>query len=256
MTKITKDIKQYSKLLLSVGQQGRGLSQKQSLTPLTCGKLIKQLMDEEDEDKSSIAKRLDLGRQKEGTNIYKKRDLTQLNNFLALLDISIKSHYMSGWGWEGHPAIPFTTVAKLSSLTHDEQDKILQAAYSDEKKKMILSKDVDKIKKWRSENPDLSIDECITKVLKLKVVPVTHIVVCEIYEKLKNFIKINSDHKEKLLEILKSNISGEFYELETTDILVSISMDEQAYKIFHEQQYKKGVHFTAFLNTFLEDKID
>ena len=73
---------------------------------------------------------------------------------------------------------------------------------------------------------------------------------------LKNFIKSNPSHKEKLIEILKANINGEFYEIDTTDILVSISMDEEAYKTFHEQQYKKGVHFTEFLNTFLEDKLD
>ena len=50
-------------------------------------------------------------------------------------------------------------------------------------------------------------------------------------------------------------MNGNFYDIDTTDILITISMDKEAYKIFHEQQFKKGVHFTAFLNTFLEDKI-
>jgi len=50
-------------------------------------------------------------------------------------------------------------------------------------------------------------------------------------------------------------MDGKFYEIDTTDILITISMDEVAFKIFHIQQNKKGVHFTEFLNTFLEDKI-
>jgi len=255
---LTKNIKLYAKLLLSVGQQGRGVSQRQPLQPVDCGELIKRLMDEENEDKSKVVKRLDLGRPKEGTNMYKKRDQTQLNKFLSLLDISQKSKDFAGWGWEPFPKIPFSSVLELKSLSHEEQDIVLQSVYKgDEQKKGLFKNDMKKIAKFRRENEDLTIQDCVEKVFKLKpVTVVTHVVVCETYAKLKNFIKTNSDHKEKLLDILKSNIPGEFYEIDTSDILVSISMDEQAYKIFHEQQYKKDVHFTEFLNTFLEDKIE
>ena len=154
--------------------------------------------------------------------------------------------------------IPFTSVIELKALSHEEQDIVLQSVFKgDTEKKGLIGKEMKKIVKFRDENNDLSIQDCIEKVLKLKPVTViTHVVVCETYTKLKNFIKSNPNHKEKLLEILKLNISGEFYEIDTTDILVSISMDEQAYKIFHEQQYKKDVHFTEFLNTFLEDKLE
>jgi len=255
---LTKNIKLYAKLLLSVGQQGRGVSQRQPLQPVDCGELIKRLMDEENEDKAKIVERLDLGRPKEGTNMYKKRDQTQLNKFLSLLDISEKSKDFVGWGWEGYPKIPFSSALELKSLSHEEQDIVLQSVFKgDEQKKGLFKNDMKKIAKFRRENENLSIQDCVEKVFKLKPVTViTHVVVCETYAKLKNFIKTNSDHKEKLLEILKSNISGEFYEIDTTDILVSISMDEEAYKIFHEQQYKKDVHFTEFLNTFLEDKLE
>jgi len=258
LTPLTKNIKLYSKLLLSVGQQGRGVSQKQPLPPVECGQLIKQLMDEENEDKTKVTERLDLGRPKEGTSIYKKRDQTQLNKFLSLLDISEKSKDFAGWGWEGYPKIPFSSVLELKSLTHEEQDIVLQSVYKgDEQKKGLFKNDMKKIVKFRQDNVDLSIQDCIEKVFKLKPVTViTHVVVCETYAKLKNFIKSHTNHKEQLIQILKSNIKGEFYEIDTTDILISISMDADAYKIFHEQQYQKGVHFTEFLNTFLEDKID
>ncbi len=257
MTRLTKNIKLYSKLLISVGQQGRGVSKRQPLPPVECGQLIKQLMEEEKEDKYQIAERLDLGRPKEGTSIYKKRDTTQLNQFVKLLDISEKNRDYAGWGWEGYPKIPFSAVLEISSLSHDEQDIVLQSVYKNNKEKRdLFKKDLAKIAKFRKNNPKLTIQECIEKVFKLKPITiVTHIVVCETYAKLKNFIKSNIDHQEKLLNILHNNMDGKFYEIDTTDILITISMDEVAFKIFHVQQNKKGVHFTEFLNTFLEDKI-
>jgi len=242
--------------LISVGQQGRGLTQKQPLSPVECGKLIKQLMDEENENKYQIAERLDLGRPKDGTDIYKKRDLTQLNNFLTLLEVSEKSRDFAGWGWEGLPKIPFTTICELSTFTHDEQDKVLQAALKGDKKSEIIKKDVLKFKKWRLENPKLSIEEGIQKILKLKpVTTVTHVIVCEINEKLRNFIKSHDDYKERILQILRKKIQGEFHELESTDILLTLSMDEKAFKTFHEQQFNKGVSFTEFVNNLLEEEI-
>ena len=257
MTKLIKNSKLYSKLLISVGQQGRGLTQKQPLPPVECGELIQRLMIEGNENKYEVAERLDLGRSKDGTDIYKKRDLTQLNKFLTLLSVSEKSRDYAGWGWEGLPKIPFSTICEIASLNHEEQDKILQAALKGEKKSEILKKDIMKFKKWRNQNPHLSVEEGIKKILKLKPVTIiTHVIVCEIYERLKNFIKSDAQHKEKILEILQKKIQGKFYELETTDILLTISMDEKAYKIFHDQQFKKGVSFTEFVNSLLEDEID
>jgi hypothetical protein len=255
MTKLTKNIKLYSKLLLSVGQQGRGLKQKQPLQPDDCGEYIKRLMDEEDENKIQVSERLGLGRQKDTSSIYKKTDTTQVSNFLKLLDISKKSRKMSGWGWEGPPKIAFSVILKLRSFPLDEQDKILQAVKGD-KQKSFTQKDVQKIINWRKINPDLSIDECIEKVLNL-ILPseIRNIVVCEIHEKLKNFIKSNENYQEKILDILTSNLNGKFYDLDATDILISISMDDTAYKTFHEQQFTKDVSYSDFINSFLEEKI-
>ena len=84
----------------------------------------------------------------------------------------------------------------------------------------------------------------------------THIIVCEIHEKLGRFIKSHGDYSERLLNMLRTDMDGEFYSTATTDILITISMDETAYKTFHEQQYEKNVSFTRFLNGFLEDRIE
>ena len=254
--KLTKNPRQYAKLLLSVGKQGRNSVQKRPLTPVECAQFIHRLQEEENETLSQIAERLDLGRPEDKTSMYKKRDATQARLFLKLLDVSEKSRYFAGWGWEGYPKIPFSIMALMTSLKPDEQDKIIQSAYTDDKKRTIIKDDIFKITRWKRENPNLPIEECIEKVLKLKPIVVTnHMIVCEVYDTLKNFIKSNENYAEKLLNILREHMDGEFYNLDATDILITISMDEAAFKIFHHHQYEKGTSFTQFLNEFLEDKI-
>ena len=123
-------------------------------------------------------------------------------------------------------------------------------------KKGIATKQAIKIATLRRENPNLSINEIVETVLKIKAIDAPHhMIVCEVNEKLGNFIKSNDDHAEKLLEILRKNINGEFFELDANEIIISIKMDETAFKTFHEQQSNEGVQFTEFLNGFLEDKL-
>ena len=253
MIKLTKDIKLYTKLLLSVGLQGKkGGRTRRPLPPLECAQLIKRLMDEDNLTKSQVSERLDLGRPEEGTNIYEKRDTTQVGLFLKLLEISPKSQQVAGWGYEGPPKISFTILFRLASLPHDEQDIVIQSKH----KKGIATKQAIQIATLRRENPNLSINEIVETVLKIKAIDAPHhMIVCEVNEKLGNFIKSNDDHVEKLLEILRKNINGEFFELDANEIIISIKMDETAFKTFHEQQSNEGVQFTEFLNGFLEDKL-
>ena len=214
------------------------------------------LLDEEKESKYQVAKRLGLGNPKDGADIYKKRDLTQLNDFLNLLKVSEKSRYYAGWGWEGLPKIPFSVICETVSLTHEEQDKILQTALKAENKYRISKEDITRFKKWKRANPNSSVEEGVKKILSLKpVTVVTHVIVCEVRNKLRDFIKTNSDYKEKILEIFHRKIHGKFYEVEATDILLTISMDEDAFKTFHEKQFKKNIPFTEFVNGLLEEEI-
>ena len=257
MKKLTQDVKLYAKLLLSVGRQGRGIQQRRPLTPIECAIFIDRLMVEENEDLAQIAERLDLGKPKDGSSIYKKRDTTQIREFINLLRFSEKSRYFAGWGWEGAPKTTFSVMTYLSSLSHDDQDKILQSMYKNSKKRIINKSDAKKISSMKKKDPEISIDECIKNVLKLKpVLNTTHVIVCETYDKLKHFINSNTNYRDKLLDILKNNLNGEFYSIDATHILISISMDEYAYKKFHEQQYENNIPFTQFLNNFLEDKIE
>ena len=205
LTKLTHNPQQYAKLLLSVGRQGRNVGKKRPLSPVECAELIQRLMKEEDETLVDISERLDVGRPEDKTKIYQKRDTTQVNLFLRLLKFSDKSRYFAGWGYEGYPKMPFSTMVLMTSLKPEEQDKIIQSAYNVDKKKMIIKEDVRKIIQWRKENPDLPIEECIENVLKLKpVVDTTHIVICEISDTLKNFIQSNNDHKSKLNQYVRT----------------------------------------------------
>jgi hypothetical protein len=255
MQRLTDNIDLYSKLLLSVGQQGRGIKQKQPLQPLECGRYIKQLMDEENEDRGQVSERLGLGRSKDSSQMYKKRDSTQVTKFLQLLNISEKSQDLAGWGWEGHPKIPFSVILKMVNFSHDEQDKILQTFKANNKKEKLTQLDVQKIKKCMDSDSDSTIDNCIEKIMKLKVVNITNLVVCEMHDKLNNFIKSHDDYEKRIIDILKNNLDGDFYSIDTTDILITISMDQNAFTIFHEQQLEKGVSYSDFLNSFLEEKI-
>jgi len=250
--------------VLSVGQQGRGISKKQELSPVECGECIKRLMDEQKETKLQVAERLDIGRPKKGSSMYKKRDLTTLNMFLDMMSISQKSKYVAGWGWQPKPKIAFSTILELQSLSHDEQDYVIQTVLDkykqnkiDGKKDNLGKNDFKKIVTLRKNDPKLSIEEIIEKVWKLKPKTIIkYIVVCETFDKLNEYTKLHNDSNEKLLSILKNNMNGEFFSLDINDILITIEMDKTAFELFHESQNKQGVSFTRFLNMFLEDKLD
>lgn len=257
LNSLVMDAKSYAKLLNSVAQQGRGGGHKRPLTPVECAKAIRRIQTEEGDSLEQIAERLDLGKPKNMSNMYKKRDTTQVNVFLNLLKLSDKIQDLAGWATEGYPKIPFSTVSQLSSLPTEEQDIIVQSILKSKGKNRILGKeDVKKIRKWRNENSDLPIRECIEKVLKLKPVTiVTHMVVIEIHDRLRRFIDSNIDYEEKLLGLLRRELPGKFHSIEVGNSVIAISMDDDAYKIFHDYQYDRGLSYTQFLDEFLEDKI-
>ena len=251
------DVKLYAHLIHSVGVQGSGPNKIRPLQPVECAQCIKRLIDEEGDALHQVAERLNLGKPQDQSNLYKKRDTTQVTSFLNLLKVSEKSIQLAGWGYEGYPSIPFSTMSQLATMTSSEQDMIIQSVFSAKDKKKTLGKeDIKTIKKWRNVNPNLPIEECIEKVLKLKPTTIiTHLIVAETRKKLQEFISINKDYQEKLLDILRKNLEGEFYNVDSTKILITISMDDVAYKTFHEKQYQQNIPFTQFLNNFLEDKI-
>jgi len=251
------DVKQYAKLLNSVGQQGLGSNRKRPLTPVECAKAIKRLQKEEDESLDKIAERLNLGKFRNMSNIYKKRDTSQISKFLDLLRVSEKSISLAGWSTDPWPQIPFSIIAELASFTEEEQDTIIQSILQSENKKRTLGKeDVKKIKKWRNANRDRPITEGIEKVLELKPARVTtHLIVMEINDLLRKFIDSNTDCEKKLLDMMNNGMSGKFHNIHTGKSVIAVSMDEEAYKPFHEYQYEKGLSYTTFFNMFLESKI-
>ena len=250
MSKLIDDVKLYARLLNSVARQKDGSGIKRPLTPVQCAYCIKRLIDENAESLEQVSERLGLGKPKNISNIYKKRDISQITTFLNLLKVSEKSRDLAGWGYEKHPKIPFSLVAQLSSMTTDEQDLILQSVFNDGGKRVLGKEDVKKIRKWRNDNPNLPIGDCIKNVLKFKpVANIKHFVVADIRNNLKKFLSDGPNPEVRLQELLKNQIDGEFYHVTVGEAVIVISMDAVAYKTFHNSQHNLDKSYSDLLDT-------
>lgn len=249
MKRLMDDIKTYAQLLNSVARQGDGSGIKRPLTPVQCAHYIKRLIDENNESLEQVSERLGLGKPKNLSNIYKKRDTSQISTFLNLLDVSEKSRDLAGWGYEKHPKIPFSLVAQLSNMTSHEQDLIIQSTFSDTGKRVLGKEDVKKIRQWKKNNPNLPIEDCIKNVLKLKPASnINHLVVADIHNDLRKFLDGGHDPGDRLLTLLKNHIDGKFYHVTVGTTVIAVSMDSAAYKTFHDFQYKRGKSYSDLLD--------
>ena len=249
MNRLMDDIKTYAKLLNSVARQGDGSGIKRPLTPVQCAHYIKRLMNENNESLEQVSERLGLGKPKNLSNIYRKRDTSQISTFLNLLNVSEKSRDLAGWGYEKHPKIPFSLVAQLSNMTFYEQDLIIQSTFNDAGKRVLGKEDVKKIRQWKNNNPNMPIEDCIKNVLKLKPASnLNHLVVADIYENLKKFLDMDADPEGRLITLLKKQIEGEFYSVIIGTAVIAISMDSVAYKTFHDFQYNRSKSYSDLLD--------
>lgn len=249
MNKLVDDVKAYAQLLNSVARQKDGSGIRRPLSPVQCAHYIKRLINENAESLEQVSERLGLGKPKTLSNIYKKRNTSQITTFLNLLKVSEKSRELAGWGYEKYPKIPFSLVAQLSNMTHDEQDLIIQSVFSDSGKRVLGKEDVKKIRKWRNDNRDLPMEDCVKNVLKLKPVSSTkHLVVADIRNDLKRFLESGSDPNGRLLSLLQRQIDGEFYNVTVGANVIAISMNTVAYKTFRDFQYNRGKSYSDLLN--------
>ena len=268
MTRLIKNTKLLSKLLHSVGKQGRGSSQRQPLTPIDTAKLIKRFMEDENLDGHKASERLGLGRARDTTvSLFEDTDKTQVEFFLKLLELSPASREFCAWNWEkGIDRINMTTLFRLNALTHEDQDHIIQSIRKQKREfrdsggesvKPLTSKEALKISQERRANPQVPIDEFIEKTLKIRpIVEIHNFIVCTMGEKLKNFVESNDGYIPKLLEILRNNMNGVFYDIDAENgRTITIEMDPIGLKVFDEQQSKKEIPYSQFLNEFMEDKI-
>lgn len=249
MNKLADDVAVYAQLLNSVARQKDGPGIKRPLTPVQCAHYIKRLINETAESPEQVSERLGLGKPKSLSNIYKKRDTSQINTFLNLLKVSEKSRELAGWGYEKYPKIPFSLIAQLSNMTPEDQDLIIQSTFNDGGKRVLGKEDVKKIRKWRNDNHDLPIEECIKNVLKLKPVSIIkHFVVADIRDNLKKFLASDVDPEGRLLKLLKNQIDGTFYHVTIGTTVIAISMDSMAYKTFRDSQYMRDTSYSDLLD--------
>lgn len=252
---ILKDMKAYALLLQSMGRQGKGPGRRRLLSPIQCAEYIQQMCDD-GLSLERIAKRMNIGRPRD-SGLYKQRDTTQLSMFLNLLKLSKKSRELTGWGTDEYPLIPFSTMAQIATLPEKDHDMVIQSIQqAGDRKRAINTEDVIRIKRLKRDYPGLAIEACIEKVLKLKPANnLRYMVVVEIRETLRKFMDSDPKYREKLLELLNGSLPGSFYEVDSGKSIMAISMDDEAYGVFYEEQYKKNSSFTKFLNGFLKDKI-
>lgn len=268
MKKLIKNPDLFLNLLLSVGKQGRGSTQRQPLSPIDTAKLIQRFKNEENLDNHKVSERLGLGRSRDITKkLYEKTDKTQVEFFLDLLELSPSSREFCAWDWEkGLDRINMTTLYRLKSLSHEEQDAIIQAIRNQKKEylktngksdKPLSSKEALKISQDRRVNPNIPLEEYINKIIGIRpVIEIHNFVVCMMNERLQNFIKSNEDYVEKLLEIFKNNIDGAFYDIDASNgRTITIEMDQIGLKRFNEEEANNGTTYSQFLNKFVEDKI-
>ena len=123
--------------------------------------------------------------------------------------------------------------------------------------KPLNSKEALKISQERRENSQVPVGEFIEKTLKIRpVVEIHNFVVCTMGEKLKNFVESNDGYITKLLEILRNNLEGVFYDIDAENgRTITIEMDPIGLKVFDEQQSKNDIPYSQFLNEFMKDKI-
>tara|TARA_Y100000590_G_C15742527_1_gene1020792 strand:- start:4253 stop:5062 length:810 start_codon:yes stop_codon:yes gene_type:complete len=269
LKKLTKNPELFKNLLLSVGKQGRGSTQKQPLSPIEVAKLIKRFKEEENIDSHRVSERLGLGRTRDITKkLYEKTDKTQVEFFLKLLELSPAIREFCAWDWEkGIDRINMTTLFRLNALKHEEQNQIVQAIRNQKRQfeksngeapKPLTSKEALKISQDRRENPQIPIQEYIDKVIGIRPVEEIHnFVVCIMGKKLAKFVETNEDHVDKLLSILRNSLDGIFYDINAENgRTITIEMDPVGLKIFDKQEAENGATYSQFLNKFLEDKID
>ncbi len=232
MTNLTKDPKQYAKLLLSVSEPQRKIEQERPLDPFECAQMIKRLMDEEGDTKSQISARIGL---MGITADPSKTSTLRLNQFLALLNISKKSRSFAGWPWEGYPKIRFPLLSDLSPLSPDEQDLVIQSVYNNERKyvslfkpetrenspcrprleignasqydrKRLLTTYAAKVASYKENGTKSSIRKYIKDFLGLKPVDITtHMIICDAPRTLlytPEYFRSNDEYKKILVHIL------------------------------------------------------
>ena len=54
----------------------------------------------------------------------------------------------------------------VSSLSHYDQDKVIQSVYKDDQKRFIDKNEAKKISAMKKNDPNITIEDCIKNILK------------------------------------------------------------------------------------------
>lgn len=243
MIRLIDDLDKYSDLILSVKTHEK----ERPLEPIEVSKYIMRMIKElPNETLLQISKRLHLN------------DATQTKDFLKLLELPEKVHYLLGWKVHQDEKIPFTLAVELSGLENKDDIEYLIKAGLEHKFTKNEAIRIVQLKKKFLEKP---IDVCIEEVLKVRpVIEKGYLIINVLKEK--TLAKIETISKEKristndlILELVNERLeAGKTGSAKIKGKVVQLSLDESGYRSILKYQDKKKIRFNDVVQNLLEEK--
>lgn len=251
--KLIDDIDKYANLLMSVGV----LKTTRPLIPIEAAELIYRLKEEEEETHEQIAKRLGLGKSYNVKSINNEsRDTSTVQDFLRILNLSHKSRKLLGWGRSDSNKIPFMVGAIISKLdSKDDQDMVIQSSLT----RGIKKKEANMILNLKKTFPNMPIESCIEKILKIRPIEkTTYITIHTLSKKMMDKLTYDSlKHKctvpHYIIKLLQEKInSGKIISVRLKGNTMYISADKEADAAIQNNIKKSKLTFSKYLNYILD----
>jgi len=213
--------------------------------PIEVAHRIRRMIEENGETIPETARRLGLGRSKDG-DPYGRDDTTQLRCFLSLLKLSPRSSMALGFGRSDPDKIPFSTGAEIAKLdSHDEQDKVIQSALEHGLRK----EDAQNIVRYRRDHPDATIEECIERILRITPVRnISNVVCCTLDSRFAGRIEPASGD---LAKHLSARLGGTVSKAKIKGRIIMVFMDDVAFASLKREQEKQDVSFSQYVNSVI-----
>lgn len=241
---LLKDPKRFARLLRSIGV---GVQKKRPLTPIEVATEIEELKKEINGTNSEVAERLHV-------------DPKQILDFLKLLRLPSSIQHTLGYGRIDLGRIPFTTGARISELDSKEDMKILANSVLDEDKVVIKKEEVQQLVNLKKRNPEKSIDECISQILKIRPrITTSYLIVSDLKESIAENLEKKSKQIGKNLNDFALEILAKFFPEQSMEEVIikdqkyiKIALTEEGYKKFYE--YKKTYSINEIANHLFESE--
>jgi hypothetical protein len=236
---VNLDTKEYAKLLFTIGPQKH--KKRRALSPLMVAEYIKVLLDNDNNNYELVSNRIDLSTK-------------QITEFLKLLRIPKTVQEVITWG-NDTGKIDFSTAAKIADLNNlEDMDKLSKLIALHNLKKQ----ETDDIIKLLKKNSDLTFDETVERVLKLRpIIEKGYAVVLVISNEERQTIDritIETDCKVEVLlkELFSPYIDIPENTIKIKDNVIMLILNEQKYSELKEIPNLLGISEKNLIRTLLK----